>query len=175
MRNSSFVIEFLKHPKQIGTFTQSSKHLAKQVAKEIDGSNEVVEFGAGAGYVTREILKRLPDNGRLICFEISPKFCENLEKINDSRLRVINNDAKNCKRYIDNLKCIVSGLPLTLFAKPKREKILDITSKSKRYVQLQYTPLLTKKMKNYFPDVKMKFVPQNFPPAFIHVCRSFVR
>lgn len=170
-----FICEFARNPKDVGTFTQSSKHLAKKMAQEIDGSAEVVEFGAGAGSVTREILKRLPENGRLTCFEINSKFCNYLEKINDLRLKVINDDAKNCKQYMSNLECIVSSLPLTLFPKPKRDKILDITSKAKRYIQLQYTPLLTKKMRSSFSDVKTKFVPQDFPPAFIHVCKSFLR
>jgi len=172
MKSLRFAYEFLKYPIQVGTFTQSSKSLAKKMAEQIDGSAEVVEFGAGTGSVTAEILKRLPKNGRLTCFEINPQFCKQLERMNDSRLKVINDDAKNCEHYVDCLDCIVSGLPLTLFAKSKKERILAITTKSKRYIQLQYTPLLGKKMKHYFSDVKLKFVPQNFPPAFIYVCST---
>jgi phospholipid N-methyltransferase len=172
MKSLRFIYEFLKYPKQVGTFTQSSKALAKKMAEQINGSPHVVEFGAGTGTVTEEILKRLPQNGRLTCFEINPKFCKCLEKINDERLTVINDDARNCENYVDNLDCVVSGLPLTLFTKSKKRSILDITSKSKRYIQLQYTPLLSKKMKHYFPDVKLKFVPQNLPPAFIYVCSA---
>jgi len=174
MKTLRFVYEFLKYPIQVGTFTASSKFLAKKMAEQIDGSVRVVEFGAGTGSVTAEILKRLPENGRLTCFEINPQFCKQLEKIDDSRLQIINDDAKNCEHYVDDLDCIVSGLPLTLFAKSKKERILAITSKSKRYIQLQYTPLLGKKMKHYFSDVKLKFVPQNFPPAFIYVCSTSV-
>jgi len=175
MRYSSFVIEFLKHPKEIGTFTQSSKHLAKEIAKEIDGSSEVVEFGAGTGPVTTEILKSLPHNGRLTCFEINSEFCKYLEKIDDPRLEVINDDASNCQQYVDGVECIVSGLPLALFSRLKKDEILDIISKSRRYIQLQYTPLLRKRLQQYFSDVKIKFVPQNFPPAFIYVCRELPR
>ncbi len=173
MRHLHFISEFIKYPKEVGTFIQSSKLLAKRMAQEINGSKEVIEFGPGRGPVTVEILKRLPENGRLICFEINSEFCRYLEKINDSRLKVINDDAGNCQRYVDNLECIISGLPLTIFDKSKREQILNITSKAKRYIQLQYTPLLRKKIKNYFPDVKIKFVPQNIPPAFIYVCGTF--
>ena len=172
MKSLRFIYEFLKYPKQVGTFTQSSKVLAKKMAEQINGSPHVVEFGAGTGTVTEEILKHLPENGRLTCFEINPKFCKCLEKINDERLTVINDDAKNCENYVNNLDCVVSGLPLTLFNKSKKQSILSITSKSKRYIQLQYAPLLGKKMKHYFPDVKLKFVPQNLPPAFIYVCTA---
>ena len=51
-------------------------------------------------------------------------------------------------------------------------RVLDITRKSRRYVQLQYAPLLKKKMKGYFSDVVMRFVPENPPSAFIFVCKS---
>jgi len=172
MKSLRFAYEFLKYPVQVGTFTQSSKVLAKKIAEEINGSIKVVEFGAGTGSVTSEILKRLPKNGRLTCFEINSQFCRQLEKINDSRLHVVNDDAGNYEHYVDGADCIVSGLPLTLFDKSKKERILAITSRSKRYIQLQYTPLLNKKMKHYFSDVRLKFVPQNLPPAFVYVCSA---
>jgi len=172
MKYLRFIYEFLKYPIQVGTMTQSSRVLAKRMAEQIKGSTEIVEFGAGTGTVTEEILKHLPINGRLTCFEINPRFCKCLEKINDSRLKVINDDARNCELYVDDLDCVVSGLPLTLFTKSKKQNILDITSKSKRYIQLQYTPLLSKEIKRYFSDVKLKFVPQNIPPAFIYICNT---
>ena len=52
-----FLREFFKHPKEVGTFTQSSKTLAQRIAQEIDGSTKIVEFGPGTGAVTTEILK----------------------------------------------------------------------------------------------------------------------
>ncbi|MFQ6034560.1 MAG: ribose ABC transporter ATP-binding protein [Sedimentisphaerales bacterium] len=74
MKTLRFAYEFFKYPIQIGTFTQSSKVVAKKMAEEINDSAKVVEFGAGTGSVTAEILKRLPENGRLTCFEINPQF-----------------------------------------------------------------------------------------------------
>jgi len=175
MKSMRFVYEFLKYPGQVGAFTQSSKFLARKMAEAIDGSTEVIEFGAGTGSVTVEILRCLPENGRLTCFEINPSFCKLLESIGDPRLKVVNDDATNCEQYVDRLECIVSGLPLTLFTESKRKRILAIASKSERYIQLQYMPFLGKKMKHYFSDVKLKFVPQNFPPAFIYVCKAHAK
>lgn len=172
MGSALFISEFLKHPKQLGTFIQSSKFLAKKVAQEINGSHNIIEFGAGTGPLTLEILKFLPENGRLICFEINRKFTEHLQRINDPRLQVINDDAANCEQYLDNLECIVSCLPLNLFSKSKREAILNISSKSKRYIQIQYAPFLKKKLEHYFKDVKVKFVPLNFPPVFVYICKN---
>lgn len=171
MQFTRYIFESVKHPRQIGTVTESSKFLAKKMVREMNGTLNVVEFGPGTGSVTLEILKHLPQNGRLTCFEINPNFCKSLETIKDSRLTVINDDAQNCEHYVDQLDCIISGLPLNLFTKSKREKIIALSSKSKLYIQFQYTPFLRKKMKHYFKDVKIKFVPLNFPPAFLYVCR----
>jgi len=165
-----FAKQFLRHPKQLGTFTESSAVLARKMAEQIDGSLRVVEFGPGTGPVTREILKRLPKDGSLTCFEVVADFCRCLEQIGDPRLRVINDDAANCERYVDNPDCVVSGLPLTLFGREAKERILAISSRSGKYIQLQYTPFLSREIRRYFPHVKLKFVPQNFPPAFIYVC-----
>ena len=172
MANPHFIREFLKHPMRMGTVTQSSVSLARKMAEQINGSAEVIEFGPGTGPVTVEILKRLPQHGRLICFEINPEFCRHLAKIPDPRLKIINDDANNCRQYVRNIECVVSGLPLALFSKAKRDRILDITSTAKRYIQLQYTPFLSAKIQTYFPQVKVKFVPKNFPPAFIYICTS---
>ena len=165
-----FVRQFLEHPKQLGTFTQSSRALARRMAQEIDGSLEVVEFGAGTGVVTEEILRKLPENGRLVCFEINPRFCDYLRGLNDPRLKVINDDARNCEQYVDDLKCVVSGLPLMLFSGRQRNELLATVSKADRYIQLQYFPVLKGRLKDRFPQVKLRFVPQNLPPAFVCVC-----
>ena len=172
MRGIGFTYEFLKHPAEVGTVIQSSKLLARAMAQEIDGNLHVIEFGAGMGAVSVQILKRLPRNGRLTCFETNPRFSKSLQRINDPRLEIIHDDAENCEKYVNCLDCVVSGLPLILLSKSKREKILDISSKSKRFIQLQYSPLLNKTIKNHFSDVRIKFVPLNFPPAFIYVCRA---
>lgn len=166
-----FVSQFFRHPRQIGTVTQSSRSLAAKMAEEIGRSKEVVEFGAGTGPVTEEILKRLPEDGHLTCFEINPEFCRCLKRIGDTRLRVVNDDAKNCERYVHRADCVVSALPLALFDRRAKEEILDITSKSQTFVQLQYTPVLGRAIRRYFSSVKLKFVPRNLPPAFVYVGR----
>lgn len=172
MDSLRFARQFLRHPRQLGTMVQSGRSLAQRMAREVGACMQVVEFGAGTGPVTREILKRLPDDGRLVCFEINREFCRCLERIGDRRLRVINDDAANYGRYVDRADCIVSGLPLTLFDGAAREKILGIAHRSGRYVQLQYTPALSRDIRRYFSDVQLRFVPLNFPPAFVFVCTS---
>lgn len=171
MESLRFARQFLRHPKQLGTCFQSGKVLARKMAEVVKGCRQVVEFGAGTGPVTREILRHLPENGRLTSFEINPNLCRCLKRIGDSRLQVVNDDAARCEQYVERPDCVVSGLPLTLFSKEAKQEILAIASRAGRYIQLQYTPVLMKEIRRYFPDVQLKFVPQNFPPAFIYVCR----
>lgn len=176
MRYPHFIYESLKHPIEIGTLVQSSRFLANKMAREIEGK-KIVEFGAGTGSITSKLLAHLPEDGKLTCFEINKRFCNNdLEEIRrkDSRLRIINDDVENLEKYVNSaeLDCIVSSLPLALMGKEKREKLLELSSKAKKYIQMQYTPFLLKKLKNYFSNVKVKFTPFNFPFAFIYVCSN---
>ncbi len=171
MESLRFARQFLRHPRQLGTIAQSGRVVAQKMAEEIGGRSQVVEFGPGTGPVTREILKRLPAEGHLTCFEVNADFCQYLEQIGDPRLRVINDDAKNCEQYVDDPDCVISELPLTLFSKPAKEKILAIAKKCGTYIQLQYTPALSKEIKHYFPRVKLRFVLRNLPPAFVYVCK----
>ena len=172
MRFVKFIGEFLKHPKQVGAVAESSPFLARKMARQINGAINIVEFGPGTGPVTREILRHLPENGRLTCFEINPGFCEQLKTIKDRRLRVINDDVQNYDKYVDNFDCILPSLPLGNFNKSEIEQVFALSSKSKIYIQFQYTPFLIPKLKRYFRDVKIKFVPLNFPPAFVYISRS---
>ncbi len=172
MDSLRFARQFLRHPRQLGTPFQSGRMLARTMAEEVGRSVRVVEFGAGTGPVTREILRRLPENGRLTCFEVNPEFCRCLERIDDPRLCVINDDATRCGRYVSQPDCVVSGLPLTLFDGRARETILAIARRSGLYVQLQYTPAMGQDIRRHFPDVRLKFVVLNFPPAFVYVCRA---
>ena len=126
MESLRFARQFLRHPKQLGTMVQSGRVLARRMAREVRQSAEVVEFGAGTGPVTREILRELPANGRLTCFEINPDLCRCLERIGDSRLRVVNDSAENCERYVAHPDCVVSELPLALFAKEAKDMLDEI-------------------------------------------------
>jgi phospholipid N-methyltransferase len=172
MRFVKFISEFLRHPKQVGAVAESSPFLARKMAQQMNGATNVVEFGPGTGSVTKEILRHLPQNGKLTCFEINSNFCERLKSIKDSRLKVVNDDVQNCGKYVEESDCVLSSLPLATFNKSKREKIIALSTRSKTYIQFQYNPFLKPKLKRYFHDVKMKFVPLNIPPAFVYISRN---
>ena len=165
----SFLSQFARHPRQLGTFTQSSRILARQMAREVNGADRVVELGAGLGPITREILRCLPADGELTCFERNAEFCRRLERIGDRRLHVIHEDAVHSERHVKAAGFVISGLPLALFGKEKRRRLLRIMSKAQKCVQLQYTPKIGLEMRGYFRYVRVKIVPWNLPPALIYV------
>lgn len=170
MNYKLFIDQFLKYPKEIGTFTTSSKFLACQMTRVIGDSINVVEFGSGTGAVTFHILKVLRPDGKLTCFDPNPAFCNTLRKINDSRISIINDSCENALKYADCTDCIISSIPLSIMEKHRRHHVLSIASTSKKFVQLQYIPLLTREIKRYFTNVDLQFTPLNFPPAFLYVC-----
>ena len=85
---------FLKNAilgKKVGAISVSSKYVIKRVLKEIEGENykNIVEYGPGDGVLTRELLKLLPRDGKLVVIETDNNFIKHLEKIRDKRLTVI--------------------------------------------------------------------------------------
>ena len=170
MSHFCFFKQLFRNPKQVGALSQSSKWLSRRLASGIGDCTDIVELGAGTGVVTREILRRLPKHGKLTCFEIDPLFCTYLEAIDDPRLTVITGDATRCEEYVDTIDCVVSELPLALFNQSDIDKIMDITHRAGKYVQLQYVPMLNRPIKERFARVKLHFVPRNLPPAFVYEC-----
>ena len=162
------------HPRRVGTFTQSSLSLVEAIVKEVVGKN-IIELGAGQGPITRRILDNLPEDGNLIAFEIDKRFCKNLEKIKDSRLKVICDCVLDSKDYLQDINyeidCIVSGLPLTSLDKNQARGILDFCSKSKRFIQYKYFKS-DKLLRDYFSEIRVEKVSRNLPPALIYICSN---
>ncbi len=77
---------------------------------EVSEGDTVVEIGGGTGNLTRELLKT--PLGRLITLEIDPRMVEDLKKIEDKRLKVLQADATSfdlCSLG-ENLK-VIGNLP----------------------------------------------------------------
>lgn len=169
-----FFYQSIRHPREIGTIVPTSDYTAELMAKEIEGQ-EIVEFGAGTGVITRSILEHLSKNSHLTCFEINEEFCEYLrdrysKEIEEKRLRIINESAENLEEYVKNPDCIVSAIPLALMEEKEREVFLEKSKKARKYVQIQYNFWSTNTYKKYFNEVKIKLSLRNFPPACIYIC-----
>ena len=179
-----FFRESLKSIKTLGTITPSSRFLANRMLKDINFSevNILVELGPGNGAITKYILKKLPKNAKLICFEINKSFYWQLSKINNPQLQVINASAENLhkeliKLNISEVDHIISSLPLTIIPDKITDVILDecydILKNGGSFIQFQYSLKYLKKIKKAFKQsISLDFEPLNVPPAFIYRCKK---
>ena len=183
-KNRDFFKEAVKDIRNSGTIAPSSKYLIDKMLKNIDFSKTqtIVEYGAGNGKITKELLKRLDKNSKLICFEINTKFYTHLLSINDKRLTVVNESSENIKKIcgdlnLDSVNHFVSSLPLTNMPDQVSEQIViesyAILKENGSFLQYQYSLTYLKKFKEIFLNkVILNFELRNIPPAFIYKCKK---
>tara|TARA_B100001059_G_scaffold200868_1_gene207911 strand:+ start:11835 stop:12392 length:558 start_codon:yes stop_codon:yes gene_type:complete len=180
----NFFKESLKSLKTSGTLFPSSRFLASKLLKGIDFSTAklIVEFGPGNGVITKEILKRLQPDAKLISFEINETFYKDLLKIEDPRFIVSKQSADKVQEVIKQhgfitTDYIVSSLPLTNIPKPITQIIMDSAFKSLNskgyFFQFQYSLTYYAALKEKFNgNITLGFEPLNAPPAFIYTCQK---
>jgi len=178
--------KFLKHGTSIATFVPSSKFLGRQIIAGIDFDTVkcLVELGAGTGPITVELLKRVKSHTKLLIVELDPDFCRRLRE-RFPNADIIEGDAAHLDellkgRGITQVDHVISGLPLPSFPPEVRASIIESATKvlapHGTFRQLTVIPLVYWKLyRTYFPDVRFKLVPLNFPPAGVYVCKPEVR
>ncbi len=178
-----FLSEFLKKGRKVGSVTPSSRFLVKKMVDPIDWehSNCIIELGPGNGVITREILKKMRKDGKLLAFEINESFCEDLRAIGDERLIVINDSAEKLAEYLEKYQIakadhVVSSLPFAIIPRETEYSIMraiaKVLSRKGVYTQFQYSLASYRKLKGIFKSVKLNFTPYNIPPAFVFTCRN---
>ncbi len=181
----AFFKEAIKNIKTSGSVMPSSKFLVKKLLQKIDFTKDLilVEYGAANGVITREILKKMSPNSKLICFEINDVFFANLKKIDDERVVVLHQSAENIeselqKLNIKNVDYCISSLPLTMIPNEICERIILNTKKTLvndgLFIQYQYSLQYLPHFKESFDaeNIDTKFVLLNFPPAFVYNCKK---
>jgi len=176
MSKSNHTWEAFKNMKQIGSITNSSGFLARKMTKHIDFSKKlsILELGAGNGAITKEILANLNNSSELHSYEIHKTFAEDLEKINDARLTVCNENVTELSKLNDNsYDVVISSLPLAIFDKVfKKEIFQNVQDKLKPdglFVQYQYSLLDLRGIEKSFKEkCKLGFCLLNIPPAFVY-------
>jgi len=179
----SFFKEAVNTFKTTGTINPSSKYLINDCLKDVKfNENQVIlEFGAGNGCITQELLNRNFYNSRLISFEVNPKFfkhCENSFKSYDN-FSIVNHSAVNFEEVLEQhsitkVDYIVSSLPLTLLNEEDvivlLEKIPNYLKQGGCFVQYQYSLEKYRLLKKKFSRVKLDFTLINVPPSFVYKC-----
>ena len=179
-----FSLEHINTFRKSGTIAPSSKSLINKCLKEInfEENQVIIEFGIGNGCITEEILKRMKQNSKILCFEINEKFCEQCQdKFSKYKnIEVINSSALNFpdilqEKGIVKVDFFISSLPLSMLKnKDVKELFVKVNTYLKRqgaYVQYQYSLDKHKLMKDNFREVNIDFTWLNLPPAFVYNCK----
>ncbi len=139
----------------------------------------IVEFGPGTGVFTEKILEKMLPDGILLVFEINTIFCEELKKIKDERLIVIEDSAEKIGEYIknygfDKADYVISSLPFAMIPDEIVNSILNNSNKflseKGKFIQFQYSQNALSKLKLIFPRIETEFTLLNIPPAFVFSC-----
>lgn len=183
-KKRSFIKQFLKDRKMVGSVRPSSRFLAEKMLQNIDFnlSKIIVELGPGTGVFTHKILQKMAPDAQLLVFELNKNFIRILKRnIKDKRVILIYDSAEKIEEYLhknghDKADVIVSSLPLYNFPQVLRETIINNSYKSLKnsgkYIQFQYSTQAKKILENTFDNVSVSFTALNFPPAFIYTCEK---
>jgi len=179
----NFLKVAIRDYRRVGAFIPTSKYAVRKIVKEIkEGHKFIVEYGAGDGVITKEILKKIPADGRLIAIELNEKFVLELQKIKDDRLTIINDDVAYVSKNLANLglpkiDTVISGIPFSYIDSETEKEIIKNTYKaladSGVFVIYQNSPLLLFRLGRLLKkDVCCYFEPRNFLPYFIMVAKK---
>lgn len=179
MKSLDFIKIAIQDYKKVGAITISSKYAIRTILKALKPEYKyIVEYGAGSGVITKEILKILPSNGKIVALELNRSLFKKLSEIKDSRLVVLNADvvkvSKNLKKLdLPQIDAIISGIPFSFLKSSIRKEILNNTyggiAKGGRFIAYQTSFLIVSAMKKIFKKVNSRLELRNIPPYFVMV------
>jgi phospholipid N-methyltransferase len=177
-----FLRGLMRAPRSVGAIAPSSRHLvaAQLDVAQIGQARVVVEWGPGTGVFTHAIIARMRPDARLFVFEINPVFLAQLRhEIADRRVTIVDVSAADTHHVLQQhgvkvADVIVSGLPFTSLSQPLTHAILhaalDVLRPGGIFVTYQYSTLLRRTLRHYFPSLRIAaFVLRNLPPAIVFV------
>ena len=183
MKKLKFLQEYITKPRTVGAVAPSSRFLANKMVAGInfDTAKCIVEYGAGTGPFTKEILARRKPGTIFITFEMNEKFCDDLkERYGEEKdFHIINSSAENIGEVlmvygVTKADYIVSGLPFASLPTAVSTRILEATvaklSKTGAFITFQYTLLKKDLIQGYFTNIKTSREPRNVPPAYVLYC-----
>jgi len=185
MGRLAFLLTAIRDFHHVGTLWRTSRWAAREIARLLGPARRnVVEYGAGDGRVTAELLNIMPADGTLLALEINPEFCEALaemgEETGDERLMVRRRDivefVQNGARELPRIDAIVSGIPLSFHSAEERAMIVartrELLAPGGVFIVYQVSPVFFPAVKRTFPKAKLIVSPRNLPPYFIAVAEK---
>lgn len=168
----------------IGSLVPSSRFLIERLLGGVEWSavKVAVEYGPGVGTITREVLRRLPDDGVLIAIEMNGDFVEYLQsEVRDRRFRVVQGSAADVRRIVAQVGCestdvIISGIPYTTLREDERWGVLRESraalSEGGTMLVYQFTRAVLPYLRSEFGEVRQEFELLNILPAQVFACEK---
>ncbi len=163
----------------VGAWFRSSRFVINKILRQLKpGYRYIVEYGAGDGVITQQLLKQLPKDGKVIALEINQLLLAELRTIKDPRLIVLDASvvdmSKDFSRLgLPHIDAVISGIPFTFFPPPVRKEIMQNTYngliEGGRFIVYQYSLLMFPHLKRAFPKRHFVYEPRNVLPYFIMV------
>ncbi|PTM59375.1 class I SAM-dependent methyltransferase [Desmospora activa] len=179
-----FLLRFFRSPLQIGSITPSSAQLVQALLSPIpwERVNTAVELGAGTGVVTAQLKQRLHPDAKALIFEkdsvLRSHLRQNHPELHHFAEAWEMEDILG-KQGLDQVDAIFSSLPFTNFSASLQSALLDqvrdrLTTDGV-FTAYQYSRQIKPLLEERFQQVEIRWVPRNFPPAFVYICRKPIR
>ena len=180
-RPIEFFKGFLKNPKEVGSIIPSSRFLTRRVLKcgKVHQSRVIIELGPGTGVFTREILRTMPKDGKLVAIEISAAFADLLRRsIRDPRLTVYEGSAADLEKALAEAEesradLVVSGVPFSTIERGAGRRTLEaakrVLSDRGRFVAYQFRSHVRRLAEPVFGPGETHSGFWNLPPMRIYV------
>ncbi|MHB8580837.1 MAG: class I SAM-dependent methyltransferase [Ignavibacteriaceae bacterium] len=187
----NFLNQSVRHFKEIGSIAPDSSTCINSLVNSIpfDSAELILEYGAGSGAVTGEILKRKVPESTFISFEKNQSFYNLLQKnVKGKNVFIVNEDVFNSRNILllrfglqgGSVDCIISTLPWSSlkFEELLRKEVLPLLKEGGIFIQYMHTLSILKGimlrpiLKKYFNQINLKFVFFNIPPALVYTCQG---
>ncbi len=192
-KSLKFLNQSVRHFKEIGSVAPDSSACINSLVNPIpfNSAKLILEYGAGSGAVTGEILKRKEPGSTFISFEKNKIFYNHLRNnFKGKKVFIVNEDAFNSRNILlrygvqgGSVDCIISTLPWSSlkFEELLMNEILPLLKEGGIFIQYMYTLsvlkgiLLRPILKRHFSQIDLDFVFFNIPPALVYTCRARVK
>jgi phospholipid N-methyltransferase len=175
-----FIKKFVKCPRTIGSIAPSSPYLTESILSGIEWEKvkTIAELGAGTGVFTRQIIKKMSCDAKLLIFEIEPEFRERLHA--ETKMKIYADAAKLPQilefEGITHIDLVVSSIPFCVIPREITDRILEGVVKCMNpegiFLAYQYSLQMKLMFEKLFYSVDTRFVSLNIPPAFVYECKG---
>lgn len=176
----TFITQFTKHPRMVGSIVPSSKYLTKRILAPVNWNEAsvIIELGCGTGVFTQEIMKHRKEQSHIMLFERNVHFRSLLKEKYPALPVYEEAQSLGYRLKSQNKKAdvIISSLPFSNFSDAMQESILQVVYRSLAdqglFITYQYSLQMKPKLEQYFPDIRISKEWFNIPPAWVYICQK---